>query len=106
MDIYYLGHSAFKIKRKKTTVIINPFNDSVGLKVPRDLSADVVLVTENKKEFNNASSVSGSPVVISGPGEYEVKGVMILGLKKGDNTVYKFSLDNVNFLHLGDFSFR
>ena len=113
VDIYYLGHSCFRIKGKKTTVVIDPFNPTaIGLKLPKDLMADIVLSTHNHDGHNNVSAVSGDPIVITGPGEYEVKGVTIFGMgtfhdeekgkSRGRNTIYKFTVDGITFLHLGD----
>jgi L-ascorbate metabolism protein UlaG (beta-lactamase superfamily) len=112
VDIYYLGHSCFRIKGKKTSLVIDPFDSSLGLKLPKDLTGDIVLSTHNHLGHNNVLAVSGSPIVIAGPGEYEIKEVPIFGestyhddqkgKKYGENTVYKFTIDKINFLHLGD----
>lgn len=112
MDISWYGQACFKIKGKTTNVVIDPFKPGfVGLKLPK-LSADIVLVTHNHQDHNNASVVDGNPVVISGPGEYEVKGVSIVGIAsfhdnnqgadRGKNTIYHVVIDGVAVVHLGD----
>jgi L-ascorbate metabolism protein UlaG (beta-lactamase superfamily) len=50
--------------------------------------------------------------VINGPGEYEISGVLILGIatfhdgeggkKRGKNTVYLMEIDEISVCHLGD----
>jgi L-ascorbate metabolism protein UlaG (beta-lactamase superfamily) len=112
VDVYYLGHSCFRIKGKKTSIVIDPYDVSVGLKLPKDLTSDIVLSTHDHPGHNNVSAVSGSPIVITGPGEYEIKEVTVFGestfhdeekgKKYGENTIFKFSIDKINFLHLGD----
>lgn len=113
MDIYWLGQSCFKIKGKSATLVIDPFDpEFTGLKLPKDLDAQVVLSTHSHKDHNNIGAVSGSPMVIAGPGEYEVAGVSVegvstfhdsvAGVEKGINTIYHMLIDGINIVHLGD----
>ncbi|MDP3733038.1 MAG: MBL fold metallo-hydrolase, partial [Candidatus Daviesbacteria bacterium] len=60
MDIYWLGQACFKLKGKNATVVIDPYDpDFTGLKLPKDLQADVVLTTHDHNDHNNVSVVSG-----------------------------------------------
>lgn len=113
MDILWYGQAAFKLKGKTTTVVIDPFNpEMMNLKLPKDLSADIVLQTHDHPDHSFVSAVGGEPVVLTGPGEYEIKGVAIVGVgtyhddKKGEergrNTVYNIDVDGINIVHLGD----
>ncbi len=113
MDINWYGQSCFKIKGKTATVVIDPFNpDFTGLKFPKDLDAQVVLSSHNHNDHNNTKDVGGKPLIITGPGEYEVAGVSIIGIatfhdtamgeEKGRNTVYHIFMDGINIVHLGD----
>lgn len=113
MDIIWLGHACFKIKGKNATLVIDPFNqESTGLRLPKDLAAGVVLLTHNHPDHNNAVAVSGDPLVIVGPGEYEKLGMTISGVstchdeeggaQRGKNTVYNVFIDGMNVVHLGD----
>jgi len=111
MIISYLGHSCFKIKGKEASVLTDPFSPSVGFKMPR-VSADIVLVSHSHEDHNFVQQVEGNPFVISEPGEYEVKGVEILGIdtfhdsvggkERGRNIVYHFKCDGISLVHLGD----
>lgn len=113
MDIYPLGHSSFKIKGKNATVVTDPFDPvMVGLKFPKIEDVDIVTVSHSHKDHDNVPAISGSPFVVKGPGEYEVKGVTIVGLatyhddknggERGRNVIYKFTTDGLNLCHLGD----
>lgn len=119
MDISFLGHACFKIKGKLATVIIDPFTpEMVGLTLPKNLTADIVLQTHDHGDHNNVAAVTGSDglpagrQVFSGPGEYEVKGVVITGVasfhddkggaERGQNTIYNVLMDGLNVVHLGD----
>jgi L-ascorbate metabolism protein UlaG (beta-lactamase superfamily) len=113
MDILWHGQSCFKIKDKTTSVIVDPFDPTTtGLKLPKDLTSDLLLVTHQHQDHNNTQAVSGDPVVIAGPGEYEVKGVSVVGIhsyhdktegsERGKNTIYQINIEGVNIVHLGD----
>lgn len=114
MDIVWFGQSCFKIKGKKITVVVDPFDpEATGLKLPtKDLEAQLVLSSHSHGDHNNVAAVSGSPVIINGPGEYEVQGVSVVGVgtfhdstqgsKRGKNTVYNILIDEVHIVHLGD----
>ncbi|MBI3109867.1 MBL fold metallo-hydrolase [Candidatus Daviesbacteria bacterium] len=116
MDVYWLGQACFKLKGKFATVIIDPFDpDFTGLKLPKDLSADVVLSSHGHQDHNNTAAVlptGEKPLVFTDPGEYEVKGVVITGIssfhdnlsgqERGKNTVFHLLFDSLNIVHLGD----
>lgn len=113
MDIYWYGQACFKVKGKNATVVIDPYYpDFVGLKAPKDLAGDIALATHEHKDHSNLVSVEGNPIQITGPGEYEIKGVSIVGThsfhdiekgaERGENTVYSIHMDGLNIVHLGD----
>lgn len=113
MDIYWHGQACFRIKGKTTTVVVDPFDPGfTGLKLPKDLSADIAIKTHDHGDHNFLEAVTGGPVQITGPGEYEIKGVAILGVgvfhdqqngaERGKNTVYHIQIDGINIVHAGD----
>ncbi len=112
MDIYWYGHACFKLKSKNSSVIVDPYVAETGLKLPKDMVADVAITSHNHPDHGNVSAVEGSPLVIAGPGEYEAKGVGVIGVQtyhdnkngeeRGSNTVYNILIEGVNVVHLGD----
>lgn len=117
MDIYWGGQALFRLKGKNATVIIDPFDpDFTGLKLPKDLVADVVLSSHDHKDHNNTNvaitSVGDKPMKFSEPGEYEVAGAVITGIvsshddkegsERGKNIIFHLMMDELNILHLGD----
>lgn len=111
MEITYLGHSSFKIKGKNTTIITDPFSDSIGIKFPHH-EADIVTISHQHDDHNNLANISNVKKVIAGPGEYEVAGVSMIGVatyhdnekgaERGKNTVYVYEIDGLRLAHLGD----
>lgn len=116
MEVTYLGHSCFRIKGKKNIIVTDPYEDYVGFEMPR-VSADIVTVSHHHQDHNNISAVKGTtkrkePFIVDGPGEYEISGISIFGIasfhdssrgtKRGENTIYLITIDNLRLAHLGD----
>lgn len=110
MDITSLGHSSFRIRGKSTTVVTDPFDSTfIGLKFPKHITSDIVTVSHEHEDHNAIAQIEGNPFVISGPGEYEVKGVGIVGIsshhdaeKKELNTIYRIEMEDLSIVHFGD----
>lgn len=111
MKINYLGHSCFKVKCKDLTILIDPYDESIGLKVPK-IKADIVLTTHNHRDHNNCKIAGKDALIIDGPGEYESKGVFIYGkeafhdnqegVERGVITMYLIEEEKIRIAHLGD----
>ena len=115
MKITWHGQSCFKLLVKsnnndKITILIDPFDKETGLNPPRG-GADIVLITHDHHDHNNLKAVSGTPFVINGPGEYDVKGVFIKGIysyhdnnkgtERGINTIYVIEAEEHEGLPFG-----
>jgi L-ascorbate metabolism protein UlaG (beta-lactamase superfamily) len=110
MEITWLGHASFRLRGKDGTVITDP--------TPRKtagasrLTGTIVTVSHQHPGHSAVPTVGGTPRVISGPGEYEVAGIEIVGIptfhdsergkKRGKNIVYVIELDDIVVCHLGD----
>jgi len=115
MEISWYGQSCFKVEGEKAVLVFDPYSEGIGFKIP-NLSADVVLVTHNHPDHNNAEAIAGrtqkKPYLISGPGEYEINDVYIFGIssfhdksqgkERGLNTIYVANIDGIKICHLGD----
>jgi len=115
MIITYFGAQFFKVQFGDIMLAFNPISKDSKLNSilkPSRFGADIVFVSANHPDFNGVDQVSHGnkkPFVISGPGEYEVKGVFIKGLpsvsnyggKELINTIYAISLENMNICFLG-----
>jgi L-ascorbate metabolism protein UlaG (beta-lactamase superfamily) len=110
MEITWLGHSCFRIKGAKTTIITDP-NAPEGSTPPPKLSADIVTLSRPDAAPSIFAAVTGNPRLIKGPGEYEIGGVLILGIPTPDgvtnglapvkNTLYLLEMDEIAILHCG-----
>jgi L-ascorbate metabolism protein UlaG (beta-lactamase superfamily) len=111
VEITWLGHSCFRIKGSQAVVITDPFPPDIGYKLG-DPAADVVTISHWHPSHSYYQGVKGEPRIVKGPGEYEIAGVLILGLAtfhdsvkgqtRGKNTVYLMEIDGLAVCHLGD----
>jgi L-ascorbate metabolism protein UlaG (beta-lactamase superfamily) len=111
MEITWLGHSCFKIKGKEATVVTDPYDETIGYPFPR-LNANIVTVSHGHRGHSYLARIDGNPKVVNRPGEYEIKGVFIIGLpnfhdtqqgsQRGKNVAYLIEMEDVRFCHLGD----
>lgn len=113
--IIWAGQSCFQIsaasKDGSVNIVTDPFEEKTGLKMP-GFEADILLITHQHYDHNNAKAVKGAPFLIEGPGEYEVKGIFVKGIssfhddvggkERGQNTIYAIEAEGVKFCHLGD----
>lgn len=111
MVITWYGQSCFKIQSGETVIFSDPFDKEIGLTPPRG-QANIVTVSHQHHDHNNIGSLSEEPLIIDGPGEYEIKGVNIKGIlsyhddeegkKLGTNTIYIIEAEGIKICHLGD----
>lgn len=111
MELVWFGLSAFRLRGRDVTVLTEPHDRSTGLAMPR-LAADVVTFCRQPLASLAAVGVSGQPKVVAGPGEYEIKGAFIQGIRarrgngapdgRPHTTIYIVEVDGVVVCHLGD----
>lgn len=111
MDITWLGHSCFRIKGSQITVITDPFPPDLGYSLGK-ITAGIVTVSHQHPSHSYIKGIGGEPKIISGPGEYEISGALIIGIatfhdaeggkKRGKNTIYLMEVDGISVCHLGD----
>lgn len=113
-DVQYLGHACFRLRGRDGVVLCDPFSRSIGIDLGKP-TASIVTVSHDHPDHNNVAQVRplrDKVFVIDAPGEYEVGGVLIAGVRTfhdkdkgaelGRNTVFVIHLDDVVYCHLGD----
>jgi L-ascorbate metabolism protein UlaG (beta-lactamase superfamily) len=111
VDITWLGHSCFRIRGNQAVIITDPFPPNIGYSLGKQ-TVDIVTVSHTHPNHSYNEGIIGEHRLVKGPGEYEIAGVLMLGLStfhdnvkgqsKGKNTVYLFEVDGVMICHLGD----
>ncbi|MFH1662560.1 MAG: MBL fold metallo-hydrolase [Chloroflexota bacterium] len=111
MEITWLGHSCFKIKDRQATLITDPYAPDLGYSLGKQ-AADVVTISHQHPGHSFAQEIGGNPKAVTGPGEYEISNILIIGVstfhdnergaKRGKNTVYIMEMNELSICHLGD----
>lgn len=111
MEITWLGHSCFRLRGRDVSIVIDPVDRGAGSNIGK-VAADIVLVSHDHPGHNAVSQIGGSPRVLDGPGEYEIKGISIVGVQtahdaqdgrvRGRNVVWITQIEDVTICHLGD----
>lgn len=117
VDVWFHGQACVRVKGRTATVVFDPYEPAFTGLTSLKIAGDIVCVSHQHQDHNNTSAVvpteeGKTPFVISGPGEYEISGVNIVGIpsfhddkegaERGKNTIYHATVDDVNFVHLGD----
>jgi L-ascorbate metabolism protein UlaG (beta-lactamase superfamily) len=111
VDITWLGHSCFRIRGSQAIIVTDPFPPDTGYTLGK-LTADIVTVSHTHPSHSYDQGVNGEHRLVKAPGEYEISGVLMLGIStyhdsikgqsRGKNTVYLMEVDGVALCHLGD----
>lgn len=116
MIFTWAGYACFKIEGNSAAIVLDPFDNQAG-QFPKTL-ADIVISTKADSYHGNTSMIqpkSDGIKIITGPGEYEVKDVLIYGmelwrengvkLEAREAVIYKIQFEGLQIVHLGALSF-
>jgi L-ascorbate metabolism protein UlaG (beta-lactamase superfamily) len=126
MEITSFGGTCLRLKGREGVVAADPFAATVG-PTGRGLTADIVTYSHPDRQaalgLDRSSGHSrgdgikvptslASAFLLDGPGEYEVHGVLVNGVRtyrddqkgavRGTNTCFVYELDGLHAVHLGD----
>ncbi|HLQ34328.1 MAG TPA: MBL fold metallo-hydrolase [Chloroflexota bacterium] len=102
MELTWHGWSCFRLKGKEASIVTDPYT----LPSPptlQQLNPDIITVSDREQA---QKPPAGPFKVIAGPGEYEVKNVLVLGCPsfsqgKRVGTWFKIEMDDLVLCHLG-----
>jgi L-ascorbate metabolism protein UlaG (beta-lactamase superfamily) len=119
MQVHWYGQSAFLLSDGDRRVFVDPF--FVGAQIPmrfdypaiEGVDADLLLITHEHPDHNNAGAIGGDPAIVRaqvGPAETAAGPVLGIssehdaaaGTQAGHNVIYRFELDGLQVVHLGD----
>ena len=110
MEVYWLGHGCFRLRGRDATVLTDPCPPSTGYKIGK-VNTDIVTISRDHPDSNHRGAVSGEAIVLDGPGEYEIAGVLITAVFTDNavrddghsrNLAFVVDIDDVKVCHLGD----
>lgn len=115
MKIQWIGHSSFLITSSNNTKILtDPFPNTIGYKV-KDIYTDIVTISHHHFDHNCLENIKGDYVVLDNPGEVLCEKIIfkgfqsyhdeVNGAKRGPNTIFTFTVDDITICHLGDLGY-
>lgn len=112
LQIRWHGHSCFGITNEITLVTDPHDGKSIGIHAP-NVTGDIVLVSHDHYDHNSVKSVEkeGAKIITDtrkrNIANVEIKGIESFhdecrGEKRGNNIIYKFTIEDITFCHMGD----
>ena len=111
MKVRYLGHSCFEFTSNDGVKVITDPYVNVGYSLPNGLEADILTLSHGHFDHNYAQAVACDNLITQA-GTFIFNGVKIEGIKtfhdpkqgalRGENIVYKITMDGITVCHLGD----
>jgi len=112
LEIRWHGHSCFEISNDHTLVTDPHDGKSIGIPTPL-VTADIVLVSHDHYDHNSTKTVAtNQTTIITDKRKRTINDITIKGIstfhdtcqgeKRGDNTVFLFTIEDIAFCHLGD----
>ena len=110
--VSWIGHSMFLLEDGDgRRLVTDPYDDYVGYAMP-NIAADIVLISHDHADHSNAAMITGDPEVVRDPSPREVAGVRISGVstwhdasggaERGANIAFRWEMQGLTFVHLGD----
>ncbi len=103
MQITWHGLNCLRIQGKEVSIILDPYKENEGPKLP-GWQADIVAIST---EDLDSSKGGKEAFLIEHPGEYEIKGAFVYGHQwkrektEGDSVLYRINLEEISIGHLG-----
>ena len=99
MEVTYHGLSCVRLRGREATVLIDPPQTTLpGL---ARSAPDIIVRTEGPTDPEKLRAREGHAQEVSGPGEFEVRGVGIFGMPVGETTLMRVEIDDVRVVAAG-----
>jgi L-ascorbate metabolism protein UlaG (beta-lactamase superfamily) len=100
MELTFVGLSCVRLRGRDVEVVVDPIPPGRSSRPPR-VNPDIVVRTEGDGDLSLLRAAQGRPQEVSGPGEYELRGVSVVGVAAGDTTIMRVEVDDVRVCALG-----
>lgn len=112
MNLKYIGHSCFLIKTSTgRRILLDPFDETIGY-TPYKEPVDIITISHSHFDHSCIKYYNKNTKIINTPSEYtsdycKINGFLsyhdkLMGLKRGQNIIYKLYVDGITICHLGD----
>jgi L-ascorbate metabolism protein UlaG (beta-lactamase superfamily) len=105
VEITWLGHGCFRLRAREGSVVMDPAPKATGYSIGKP-TADLVTVSSTLPDHSFIEGVAGEPRVLDAPGEYEMSGILVTGVRTAGaegarNVVFVVEMEDVRVCHLG-----
>jgi L-ascorbate metabolism protein UlaG (beta-lactamase superfamily) len=100
MELTFVGLSCVRLRGRDVEVVIDPIPPGASSRPPR-VNPDIVVRTEGTVDLSLLRPGEGRAQEVSGPGEYELRGVSVFGVAAGATTIMRVEVDDVRVCALG-----
>jgi L-ascorbate metabolism protein UlaG (beta-lactamase superfamily) len=106
VEITYLGRTCFRLKGRDGIVITDPCPPESGFAIGKQAADIVTLSRRDDPGYSYTQAITGKPMVLDAPGEYDIGGILVTGIatKRTDgtrNVVFICEIDGIRIGHLG-----
>lgn len=112
MQIFWHGLTCIRLEASQgsseVSLVTDPYDSDVGLRFPRTLAPDVVVLSHQEKKHFPLDQFTKEPFLIADPGEYEVNGIFVFGMpllgtdqKWPHHMIYRFEVEGMSVGFLG-----
>ena len=101
MELTFVGLSCVRLRGRDVEVVIDPIPPGASSRPPR-VNPDIVVRTEGTVDLSLLRPGEGRAQEVSGPGEYELRGVSVFGVAADTLiTIMRVEVDDVRVCALG-----
>ena len=106
VEITYLGRNCFRLKGRDGVVITDPCPPESGFALGKQAANIVTVSRRDEPGYSYTVAVTGEPMVLDAPGEYDINGILVTGIASpgangARNVVFICEIDGIRIGHLG-----
>src|SRR4051812_10186465 len=84
MEISWLGHNCFRLRGRDATVLTDPASPASGYRIGK-VTANIATISRSGSESDYRAALAPETRFVAGPGEYDIAGVLITGVRTDHN---------------------
>lgn len=106
VEITWLGRNCFRLKGRDGVILTDPCPPDSGYQVAKQPAEVLTISRRDVPGYSYHEIVTGDPLVLDAPGEYEKGGILITGIAShrpdgARNIMFVYEMDGIRLCHLG-----
>lgn len=105
MHLSWHGQYTIKIQARETTIVIDPYSPTVGLRPFRTQANVAILTNPTNPDMSHLAGLQGEPVILRGPGEFTFGGFTLHSIPwraadGGERSIQRFLIEGMCLVNL------